>query len=117
MDRRNSRVFPNHGLTRTATRTLFVILGHSRVEVILLLEQTTLQTVALVWSELAQETNSTAATELILMAGDESFQRNGDPESSLKSQTMTLFFLLLAKTVPKLSIFSKPRAKGPATIP
>lgn len=68
----------------TATRTLFVILDHSRVEVILLLEQTTLQTVALVWSELAQETNSTVATELILMVGDESFQRNGDPESSLK---------------------------------
>jgi|SRR5271156_315602 len=83
-----------------ATRTLFVILGHSRVEVIRLLEQTTLRTVALVWSELAQETNSIAATELILMVGDESFQRNGDPESSdvwKKVQTMA-FFLLLAKT-------------------
>ena len=67
-----------------STRTLFVILGHSRVEVILLLEQPTLLTVAPVWSELAQETNSTTATELILMVGDESFQRNGDPESSLK---------------------------------
>lgn len=40
--RGNSRVFPNHGLTRVAARTLFVILGRSRVEVLLLLEQTTL---------------------------------------------------------------------------
>jgi hypothetical protein len=100
--------------------TLFVILGHSRVEVILLLEQTTLRTVALVWSELAQETNSIAATELILMVGDESFQRNGDPESSdvwKKVPNHDLFFSCWLRPVPELSIFSKPRTKGMATIP